>query len=312
MNNFRRLHAESTTYHSLHTYPNWRIYQNSLGWNDHWLGNHLVYTHRKNHYTPSTFTEKLHAHEYYELLIPRRGEVAFFCDDRAISIKPGSIILFKPGNIHTARLLTESDYERYAFFFDREAFDLLGQDSGLLDFITRSSNHFIIPVELEDTMYGILKKIDSCLSGNSPENGLLAYSYIIQLFYLINRHAAASGDTDQSIPQNVMKIKQYVDTNYLTLSTTTEIAEHFFYRREYVSYLFKEYFNTNLSDYLTNLKIQHSKKMLAAGSSVTEACYQSGFHNMSTFNNCFRNLVHMNPSAYRKNVTQKMSIGNTR
>ena len=58
--------------------------------------------------------------------------------------------------------------------------------------------------------------------------------------------------------------------------------------------------------YLTNMKIQHSKKMLAAGSSVTDACYQSGFHNMSTFNNAFRNLVHMTPSAYRKSVKESV------
>ena len=302
MNNFRRLHEESTTYYPLQSFPDWRIYQNSLGWKDHWLGHDLVYTHRKNHYTTSSFTEKLHAHEYYEVLIPVRGDAAFFNDTHSISIRPGSIVLFKPGSIHTARLLSESDYERYAFFLDRNAFQLLGPNSGLLDFLDRNADHFVIPVELLDMVYGILQKIDGALAGTSPDNAVLAYSYIIQLFYLINHHAVVSNATDQSIPQNVLKIKQYVDANYQTLSTTTEIAEHFFYRREYVSHLFKEYFNTNLSDYLSNLKIQHSKKMLAAGSSVTDACYQSGFHNMSTFNNAFRNLVHMTPSAYRKSI----------
>lgn len=300
MHNFRFSHPESPAYCSILSYPDWKSFSNISGWTDHWLGDHLVYSHRKTHYSVTTFPDKLHSHEYYELLIPRRGDVAFISNNHCITPQPGSLILFKPGDIHTARLLSESDYERYAFLFDDEAFHLLGSNSALLDFLQRASNHILFPSELEDTLFNLLRKIDHTLSEQAPDSALLAYSYIIQLFHLINHHAVVSNETTQILPQNILKIKQYVDENYLTLNTTTDVAEHFFYHREYVSRLFKKYFNTNLSDYLTSLKIRHSKKLLENGASVTDACYNSGFRNMSTFTSAFRSYVRVNPSTYRK------------
>ncbi len=308
MHNFRIVHSESKAYCLASSLPGLRRYQNVLGWTDYWLGDHLVYSHRKNHYTFSTFPEQLHSHNYYELLIPRRGEVGFILDNQYISPQSGSLILFRPGCVHTARLLAESDYERYVFLFDEEAFNLFGGDSSPLDFLHRDAVCITFPPEMEDTLYGGLQKISSALSEDRTDTALLAFSHITQLLCLINRHAISSSQTVQTIPQNILKIKQYVDDHYLSVNTTSEIAEHFFYRREYVSRLFKEYFNTNLSDYVTSLKIRHSQEMLKKGSSVTDACFQSGFRNMSTFTSAFRSQVYMTPSAYRREM-KKNGVG---
>lgn len=302
MHNFRITHPESKAYCLTSSLPGLRRYQHVQGWTDYWLGDHLVFSHRKSRYTFSSFPEQLHSHNYYELLIPRRGDVGFISDNQYISPRPGSLLLFHPGSVHTARLLSESDYERYVFLFDEEAFNVFGTESAPLHFLHQDAVCIEFPSELEDTLYSDLRKITNTLSGDRSDTSLLAYSQIAQLLCLINRHATVSNQTIQTIPQNVLKIKQYVDDNYLTLNTTSEIAEHFFYRREYVSRLFKEYFNTNLSDYLTSLKIRHSQEMLKKGASVTDACFQSGFRNLSTFTSAFRSQVYMNPSAYRKEV----------
>ena len=302
MHNFRTAHPESKAYCLTSSLPGLRRYQNVQGWTDYWLGEHLVYSHRKSRYTFSTFPEKLHSHDYYELLIPRRGDVGFIADNQYISPQPGSLILFHPGSVHTARLLAESDYDRYVFLFDEDAFNVFGAEASPLKFLHQDAVCIEFPPELEDTLYSDLRKITNTLSGDGSDTALLAYSQMTQLLCLINRHATISNQTVQTIPQNVLKIKQYVDDNYLNLNTTSEIAEHFFYRREYVSRLFKEYFNTNLSDYLTSLKIRHSQEMQKRGASVTDACFKSGFRNMSTFTSAFRSQVYMNPSAYRKEV----------
>ena len=302
MHDFRIAHADSKTYCLTSSLPGLRKFRSIQGWTDYWLGEHLVFSHRRNRYTYSTFPEMLHSHYYYELLIPRKGDVGFISDNQYISPQPGSLLLFHPGSVHTARLLAESDYERYVFLFDEDAFNLFDNKNTPLKFLHDEAVCIQCPPELEDTLYSDLRKITNTLSGDGADTALLAYSQMIQLLCLINRHATVSHQTIQTIPQNVLKIKQFVDDNYLTLNTTSEIAEQFFYRREYVSRLFKEYFNTNLSDYLTSLKIRHSQELLKKGASVTDACFQSGFRNLSTFTSAFRNQVFMNPSAYRKTV----------
>lgn len=290
----------------------WHIFNNEGGkWANHILGDVILYSHRKNHYTPSNYRIKpLHAHDYYELLIPIKGSAVFIANDQNIPLSSGLMLLLKPGTIHSNKIVSNSTYERYVFYFHESAFSPLGNDSSLLDFFvhTDSSCCLHLPTELMAQLLGGLAKLDSCLSVMDPGTPMLAYSHIIQLFYLLNHHATVSKNATQPLPKSIVKIKQYVDENYLTLANTSEIAEHFFYSREHISRQFRKCYNTNLSDYLTTLKVNHSKRLLEQGMTVTDACYQSGFRNMSTFASAFRAHEYMNPSSYRKKEQQDRSI----
>ncbi len=299
MHNFHLTHPVSKAYCPKEAFPGCRSFHNSDGWTDYWLGDHMVYSHRKTDFSFSNFPDRLHSHSAYELNLLRRGDVTLIADSHTVQISPGTLFIARPGCIHTTQLLSETTYERYIFYLDEHAFDFIG-GSALLRFLHTKDYTLSFPLELEDSIYSTLHRLDRALADNSAESVGLAYSYLIQLFYLFNRHAISNTQGIQAIPQNALQIKRYVDENYITLNTTAEIAEHFFYRREYVSRVFKEYFGTNLSDYLSMLKIRHSKDLLKAGVSVTDACYKSGFRNMSTFASAFRNQVHMNPSSYRK------------
>lgn len=307
---FRLSHTESKSYYSTVSMPGWNSFYNTTGWTDHLLGDSLVYSHRKNAYTPSNFLDQLHTHDYYELLIPIKGDMAFPAGDQYIPLISCSLMLFKPGCIHGCKLLSNSVYERYVFYFQKSAFLPLSPDSSLLNFIDQTDCYCLfLPAELEETMLSLLARLDRSLSSKEPDASMLAYSYIIQLFHLINHHATASEITTHMLPDNIVKIKQYIDENYLTINSVAEIAEHFFYSREHVSRLFKECYGTNLADYLNTLKVRHSKRMLEQGSSVTDACYQSGFRNMSTFATTFRDQVFMNPSSYRKKMHRNDNKG---
>lgn len=308
MYNFSLSHPDFKAYYPNYSMPGWQIFSDARGWSDHWLLEHLVYSHRQNCYTFSSFPERLHHHDHYELQIPKNGDVAFILDNYLIIPQAGNLVLFKPNRIHTTRLLSECVYERYVFLFDTQAFQL--QNIGLnLTFLEQADDCIAFPVKMLNTLYGLLDKLDIVLQDRDSNVALLAYSYIIQIFHLINQQSVAKNNIRYDIPENVLKIKQYMDDNYLNLNTTSEIAAHFFYRREHVSRLFKEYFNTNVSDYLALLKIRHSQMLLENGATVTEACYQSGFHNMSTFTTTFHRLYHTNPSAYRKEILANKKTG---
>ncbi|MCI8516324.1 MAG: AraC family transcriptional regulator [Hungatella sp.] len=307
MQAYRAKHQECDKYRLTASLPGLKRYWNALGWADYWFGEHMVYSHREVHYNFSTFHDNIHNHGFYELNITHKGSVSFIFDNQYITPKLGSILLFRPGHVHTAKLLAECNYERSIFFFDEKAFDLFGADSRSLNLLKQEAAYLEFPSELEDILYATLGKIDNALSGDSPNTALLTYSHILYLFCVIDRYAVSSRKGLWALPPNILKIKQYIDEHYLTINTTAEIAEHFFYRREHISRLFRKYFDANLSDYLASLKIRHSQKLLSEGASVTDACYQSGFRNMSTFIVTFRNHVYMNPSAYQKEIRRKES-----
>jgi AraC-like DNA-binding protein len=68
------------------------------------------------------------------------------------------------------------------------------------------------------------------------------------------------------------------------------------------SRFFKLHTGRNLSDYIIDIRIGHSARLLVDTSrSVSEICYESGFNNVSNFNRIFRKKKGCSPKDFREN-----------
>ena len=63
---------------------------------------------------------------------------------------------------------------------------------------------------------------------------------------------------------------------------------------------FKKITRMTFTDFLNQYRINQAKKLLLHDKNVTEACYESGFENLSYFNKTFKKLAGENPSAFRR------------
>ena len=285
--------------------PGIKKYSNRFGWDDFYMGQYLIFSHRKTTYDLTVFPEKLHSHSFYEMDIYEEGNISYISDNQEIFPQKNDIILFPPGRFHTARLSEKSEYNRYVFYFDAQIFGFLGKGCLPKLFKTNSAGCYRIDKEKRGEFFYLLEKLEAVLYSGNPECCLLAFSYVLQFFYLINGWAKLNQESVAQIPQRVQEVKKYVDTNYQELNTTSEIANHFFYSREYVSRIFKQYYNINLSEYLVNKKITRAKQALEQGGNVTYAFNASGFRSMSSFVKAFRMRTSMTPSEYKRQVHAK-------
>lgn len=132
---------------------------NLYGWEDYILDKNLICSHRTNKYTKKTFTEGLHAHDYYELIIYIDGNVNYITDNYVVKPKPYSIIWFLPGQMHTATLLSASEYERYVFYFLKDFFVLNNTLIPMTEFMNhQNSNVFISDITYTEKIKNLLKK----------------------------------------------------------------------------------------------------------------------------------------------------------
>ena len=69
--------------------------------------------------------------------------------------------------------------------------------------------------------------------------------------------------------------------------------------------LFKRYYGQTPIQYLTDKRIERSKKLLDKGLSVTETCFEVGFESPSSFCTLFKNRVGICPSEYKKSIFAK-------
>ena len=160
---------------------------NCHGWTDHLIENNLVYSHRTNEYTKKTFTEGLHIHDYYELIIYAGGNINYIMDNYVINPQPYSAVWFCPEQMHTATLLSPSEYNRYVFYFSSDFFTINNTLVPITNFMNYPNSNILTPSTThKNEIKNILNKIDAQLESNNFYSGLLIKAFIIELFGIFN------------------------------------------------------------------------------------------------------------------------------
>lgn len=275
-----------------------RRYAHSEGWIDTAISNELIFSHRNTTYTAETFTEKFHAHDYYELLFFIKGDVEYLNENRVISPSERMIIWFTPGQMHTGRLLTPSRYERYVLYFSKEFFSFDGQIAPLTDFMHHSNGtHMILSEKKFGQLLKLLRKAEELAESNVPYAELVLKSFLIEIFYILNSQEPAI-QNGKVLTNDMSEIKRYIDANYASISSVSEVANHFFYSREHLSRKFMQAFNISVAHYLSKRKIAESLALLET-MTVADAAYTVGFHSQSAFIKAFKANMHCLPSEHK-------------
>lgn len=277
-------------------------YKNLSGWTDRVVDGNMIFSHRDTVYTSrEDFTEGLHMHEYYELLIYIGGDVEYIKDDSVIRPLPLSAIWFAPGQVHTARLISPSRYERYVMYFSDDFFELDGSITPVTDFMKKSGAFAIaLGKNMADEVLTALKKAELATKSDQSYAALIAKAYILQLFGALNASDEAALDGDR-LDENIAAVKNYIDREYASIPSTADIAEHFYYSREHLSRKFKNRFNISISDYLTRRRITESLALIGK-MTVAEASYAVGFRSQSSYIAAFVKNVGCLPSEYKKRI----------
>ncbi len=272
-------------------------YENINGWTDYISVPHMIFSHRRTDYTRKKFYEKLHFQDYYEIVFYISGDVEYISGDLVNKPFSGNIIINRPGEQHTTRLVTPCFYERYALFFDPEFFNFFDEKLPIKEFFDNlESFAFRTYTKSEDKMRTMLVEIEQAFESGDRISPMIAYSKILILFSLISNRTNSAELED--IPKSVLRIKAYIDANAPKIPDVNAVAEQFFYSREHVSRVFKKYFNSNVSDYIAFRKAEVGKRLLLEGKKITEIAAECGFGSTPTFLRAFKKVYGKTPSDF--------------
>ncbi len=99
------------------------------------------------------------------------------------------------------------------------------------------------------------------------------------------------------------KIKQaivYINNNYHDEVSREGIASMLNLHPDYFSKAFKYYTGKRLNDYINELRIKESMRLIQySQKTILEIAMQVGFENLKTFNRAFKKFTGKNPSNYR-------------
>ena len=97
--------------------------------------------------------------------------------------------------------------------------------------------------------------------------------------------------------------KRYIDINYSKQIKVEDIADNIGVDRKYLRNLFFKYLGVSTKDYLTDVRIEKAKEMLAQSSvAVGEIALAVGYSDALAFSKLFKKHVGVSPSEYRNGV----------
>jgi len=94
-------------------------------------------------------------------------------------------------------------------------------------------------------------------------------------------------------------VHAFIDKNYQRKIELEELAQACSMTKEAFCRYFKKMTKYTFVDFLNRYRISQSKRYLMSGSSVSEACFESGFQSLSYFNRIFKKVTSENPSQFR-------------
>jgi AraC-like DNA-binding protein len=95
-------------------------------------------------------------------------------------------------------------------------------------------------------------------------------------------------------------INHYIEANYQNNIDVNIIAKKCNLTTPAFCRYFKKTTHLTFTDFLNQFKINQSKNLLLQNRNVSEACYESGYTNVSYFNKIFKKITGENPSTFRK------------
>ncbi len=107
----------------------------------------------------------------------------------------------------------------------------------------------------------------------------------------------------RSISSNysVGRVQQYIEQHYGENISVSNLADMVYVSESTLNRLFKKEFSLTPFEYLIETRVEKSKTMLRRKSvAITDIADRCGFSSNSHFTSCFKRIIGMSPSDYRK------------
>ena len=271
----------------------------------------LIRGYAKEARSPVLFVHYIHEHPFTERVCYERssnmctiflfleGKFGFLVEDTMYHPSYGDAMVFRNYEKYTSVFYTNSHVDYFQIDIPREFFDAV-EVPAFFD-PQRGRGHTVTPGrETVSRITQILGQLEQWILAEEEGVGTFAYGSILQLLALLAGAKAEGMElTAARIPAKLRAAVEYIHSNFTTLSGIEEVAAYCGISGTYLARMFREFFHCTPNEYLNRLRISRAKYLLGNGSTLTEACYHSGFNNYTYFISKFRSAAGVTPAKFK-------------
>lgn len=237
-----------------------------------------------------------HYHDFNKIMIFLSGNMNYSIEGKNYLLQPYDIVLINAGEIHKPSYLEGSVYERIIIYVSTQFLNTYkGSDYDLNDcFIRAKTEHSnVLRVSSLDKskLYQVCCELEHSFEDNAFAKELyqkiLFLEFMIQLNRMVFTNHINYLDSDIA-NQKLLQILDYINIHLTEDLSIDNLAESFYLNRYYLMHFFKKETGYTVGNYITEKRLLLAKQLVQDGNSLTQACFESGFKNYSTFSRAFK------------------------
>ena len=161
-------------------------------------------------------------------------------------------------------------------------------------------DHFNREMQITDLTWNRTKMLECIMGSNQTVDRYLDYIDQIREQYI------KSTLIEQDMDDIVNRIQLYLQQNFKENCTLTQIAAQVNMNPSYFSRIFSKKTGKSFISYLTDIRIEHAKKLLSTSNTpISNISEQSGYNNQYYFSNAFKRLTGLSPIEWRRQHKQR-------
>ena len=256
----------------------------------------LHFTANNSYYDISTnLADDAHVHSCYELYVNVSGDVSFLHGSEIYDLQSGDVVISFPGEVHYCIYHSSCYHRHYCLWFDSEELGAFLVRQGLFGRI-RSDE------AVKERILALCEALSE-----REEDSFLRSAKIMELFSIIK--PARRDETPRSVelPEKMADILRYVEENFVNISGSSELCEKFYISESTLNRMVRKYAGISLGALVEAKRLSYSEKLLRSDHSVTDACFLSGFSDLSRFIAKFKKKFGLTPLKYKQRFLPKIN-----
>ena len=236
---------------------------------------------------------KPHINDALEVYVLIEGDVSFSVEASRYDLLPGDVIITKPNEIHNCILNSNSLHKHLCFWFDTSCSFIFEP------FLKHELGHNNL-IRPDDEAKNRLNTIYGEIIKASDESDIHKQFYLsLEMLHILKQFTNSSA---AKLPSPLLsRIIADMNLNFRNIHSLDYFTVKYYVSQSTLNRLFKDFINTTPKTYLETKKLSHSRMLLLAGKSVSEASLESGFDTSSNYIRTFKRRFGITPKQYTRN-----------
>ena len=239
-----------------------------------------------------------HYHDFDKITIFIKGTVNYMVEGKSYELKPYDIVLVKHNDIHRLSVDASTVYERIIVYISPGFMNEYKTDSYDLSFcfqraVKEHSNVLRIPSLEKSSLFKAILRLEKSFLDDGYAAELYRQVLFLEFMIHLNRAAAKNHlefiDTD-NCNAKIVQILQYINEHLDGNLAIDALARHFYISKYHMMRQFKQETGYTIGNYITQKRLLLAKELILSGVPGTQACFDCGYHDYSTFSRAYRGL----------------------